>query len=57
MTTLTPSSAALYTCPNCEQPATTGTLQIEDRGPHQTITVRTLTCPAGHTWTEQNDGG
>lgn len=57
MTALTPSSARLFTCPNCEQPASAGTLQIEDRGPHQTITVRTLTCPAGHCWTEQNDGG
>ncbi|MGW2251387.1 hypothetical protein ACWCXH_14400 [Kitasatospora sp. NPDC001660] len=56
---LTLAEAANWTCPRgaCGQDATTGTLTWRDHGPGQLISRHTLTCPAGHTWHHETDGG
>ncbi|MDH6125939.1 hypothetical protein [Kitasatospora sp. GP82] len=47
------------TCPHpdCGRTATSGTLQWDDRGPFQLISRHTYTCPAGHRWIHDTDGG
>lgn len=56
---LSATEAGIWTCPitYCGQPAISGTLAWDDRGPNQLISIRTLTCPAGHTWRHETDGG
>ncbi|WP_327066861.1 hypothetical protein [Kitasatospora sp. NBC_01302] len=56
MTAMSAESCSAYRCDTCGQPATSGTVEFEDRGPFQTIAIRKLACPAGHRWAEQTDG-
>lgn len=55
---LTAAEAAIWKCPvtYCQQPAISGRLDWEDRGPFQLISCRTLTCFNGHTWHHETDG-
>lgn len=56
---LSAAECATWTCPrpDCELPAASGTHRWDDRGPHQMISRHTLTCPDGHTWHHDTDGG
>lgn len=42
-------------CWTCAAPPAAGTYALEDHGPHQQISVRTYTCPDGHTWRTETD--
>lgn len=46
-----------WRCPHCEEPAIEGTHAWDDRGPRQLLSVHVLRCPAGHRWSNHNDGG
>lgn len=46
-----------WECPYCEQTAVEGTHAWDDRGPYQLLSVHVLRCPAGHGWSNHNDGG
>lgn len=46
-----------WECPHCEQTAVEGTQAWDDRGPYQLLSVHVLRCPAGHRWSNHNDGG
>lgn len=46
-----------WQCPHCDETAIKGTHAWDDRGPHQLLSVHVLRCPAGHSWSNHNDGG
>ncbi|MGW6941363.1 hypothetical protein ACWGF3_20520 [Streptomyces xanthophaeus] len=46
-----------WPCPHCDESAVEGTHAWDDRGPHQLLSVHVLRCPAGHSWSNHNDGG
>jgi hypothetical protein len=53
---LTTHELANRQCGQCGQTAVSGTHHWDDRGPFQLLSVHTLTCPEGHTWTNSTDG-